>query len=620
MRTGNQQTIPSGSERPATPPDEAAGPYPKRQWIPVAVVTAAALVLGIVPNLVGYLHTPRGGRFVGQIFVIDDYCVYLSWLRQAADGHWLALNLFTTDKQSGLEFNILFLLLGRVAALTRMPLDIVLLGARVAATAAVLWVVCRLYRLCAGGDGWVGGYAIAALGSGLGWLHQLKQPDIRGIMPSADSNQPEALLFTATYFSAINAVGTLLIVASMLGLLLSMQRRRTRYAVGSGLALLVLGNIHGYDVIHVAAAWTLFLLVDAVRTRRVDLALLGRSALAGLIAVPSVAYQYYVLRHETVFYQRAMEVTTLTPSIDQYLIGYGFVLVLALLAVRLLIVPDGGSEVPCFGSEKHGAATPPSTSRPAPSLTRPLLCILCWAVAGIAVAYAPFPFQRKLIMGEDVPLSLLAGLGAAWLSRAAVPVDGMKRNAVVALLVLCTIPSTILFLARDMVKLADAPRLAGRAACPYLSAGELDVLAYLRNHTSPHAAVLATPRISLFVPGFCDRPVWAGHWGETPHCIARERLLSAALDAGAPPGRLESLIRDGHVAYVCYPNDPRHASLAEITPQGLRRAYAPLATRYPDFLTPVHRNSEYTILAVRWSSETAAADHQGADQDVTEPR
>src|SRR2546421_6878274 len=48
------------------------------------------------------------------------------------------------------------------------------------------------------------------------------------------------------------------------------------------------------------------------------------------------------------------------------------------------------------------------------------LLLIVWAVVNLAVAYLPVAFQRKMLMGEHVPLVILAGItlgripGHAW--------------------------------------------------------------------------------------------------------------------------------------------------------------------------------------------------------------
>src|ERR1051326_3181634 len=77
------------------------------------------------PYLLVLALAPPGRRFVGLIYNPDDPFVYLSWMRQAADGHWLLHNLFTLEPQRGLSFHLLLLVLGKIAAITGLPLIVI---------------------------------------------------------------------------------------------------------------------------------------------------------------------------------------------------------------------------------------------------------------------------------------------------------------------------------------------------------------------------------------------------------------------------------------------------------------------------------------------------------------
>ena len=76
------------------------------------------VLLASVPYLFGSHFTPPGYRFLGLTQNIDDGAVYLSWTRQAADGHFFMRNLFTKSLSPGVQVNMLFLLMGWVAWLT----------------------------------------------------------------------------------------------------------------------------------------------------------------------------------------------------------------------------------------------------------------------------------------------------------------------------------------------------------------------------------------------------------------------------------------------------------------------------------------------------------------------
>src|SRR5436305_9135571 len=90
-----------------------------RRW--AAIVAAAALAVTMVPYLVGFTLA-HGRQFMWLGYNLDDSCVYISWMRQSADGATRTLNLFTTAPQHGMVPNPLFWILGRTAAITHLPL------------------------------------------------------------------------------------------------------------------------------------------------------------------------------------------------------------------------------------------------------------------------------------------------------------------------------------------------------------------------------------------------------------------------------------------------------------------------------------------------------------------
>ena len=77
------------------------------------------------PYLIGYALQGAHQRFGWYAWLgynFDDSCVYLSWMRQASDGHFFQRNLFATDPQSGHQFNLFFLILGNFARFSHLPL------------------------------------------------------------------------------------------------------------------------------------------------------------------------------------------------------------------------------------------------------------------------------------------------------------------------------------------------------------------------------------------------------------------------------------------------------------------------------------------------------------------
>src|SRR6266849_2508431 len=226
-------------------------------WGWALVVMAAAslpylLLLGI---------TPPGRVCWGFVNNPDDHCVYLAWMRQAADGHFFFQDLFTGDRQPGRTINLFFWTLGILARFTHLPLALVYHLARFGFGAALLVLVYhlaafltedRLSRRAA--------FGFAALSSGLGWLMWPWPGDSPPSVP-ADTWQPEAITFLSLYANALFCAAMAAMAGIFLCLLVAQRTGKVRPAVVAGLLLLLLGNFHSYDVITLVAVWAAYLVV-----------------------------------------------------------------------------------------------------------------------------------------------------------------------------------------------------------------------------------------------------------------------------------------------------------------------------------------------------------------------
>ena len=606
------RTQPPSKSLPSTSPvAPSAGDAPRlASFEPrlVAALIALTLLASCLPYALGYFLAPvmgRGGAtFIGTPYNIDDYCNYLSWLRQMADGHFFIHNLFTTDPQKDIEFNVFFWLLGRVMAVTHCSPQAVLQFARIAGGLGLLALTYRFYRYCLPDDApaRLTAFGFACLSSGFGWLVWPRWLDKNHSGGPVDSWQPEAYTFLSLYTSALMTVSTLLILGALYALLLGERTGRWKYAVIAGLCGAVLGNMHSYDVLHLAAAWGVFLLVLTVLRRGRGMApRWGRGLLALALSAPTTLYIAYMYKVEAVFQKRA-NVPTLSPRVLltwhgqpvlfhghsvllpapwDYALGYGLVFLLACVALWLVVRQTRPSP--------HLA---PSLKEKAGGEVSPLLFAACWAVGGFLIAYFPIAFQRKMLMGEHLPLCLLAGVGAAWLVRTCVP--ARIAGWALAGLVLLSAPSNALFLTRDMRHLTQ--NRSETHLAPFLDKSLVDVYAWFRTNTPVDAKVVGPPSLCTYLPGETGRAVWAGHWGETPDYAEKEAAFADAFDAQTPPADREAFLKSTGAQYLFYPNDLSQASFKRR--DGLHHWVELSATPAP-YLNPVYKNDLFTVYAIR---------------------
>ena len=555
---------------------------------------ALTLLLASAPYLWGWLVAlPPGHVYPGfPPQNIDDTAVYFAWMRQAEDGRFFLRNQFTTEAQQGVLFNLFFWLLGSAARVFHLSLSTVFHGARVVCGGLLLWAVAGLIReTLAEERARRIAFALVCVGSGLGCLWAGMGLDTPGIEKPVDLWQPEAITFPSIYMTPLFPAALALMVVFFAALLRAERTGRTRDVWPAALAGALLGNFHSYDVIHLFAVAGAYRIVADIAARRIDRGGWTRLILAGLATLPTTAYQYWALRVEPVFQERAL-VPTLNVSPHWLLLGFG---VPGLLAMGMIAA---SSRV------RRGGFFVDDTA----------LRLLCtWAVIGIAVSYAPVSFQRKMLMGAHLPICLLAGAALAGLTAR---LTGSLPRIAVAGVVLITTLSNLWFLVRDVVRING--NISATPHRPFLSRAESDALRWLRDNTRPGDAVLVGPdptshrrfpfnplypHLSVYVPALAGNAVYNGHWGETGQRFGQTLAdMGRFFHAGGDDDFRRRLLRDAGIRYVLCVNALAGTTLELLREDGGVQTYAavswPVSSPPPPFLSVAYANREITICRV----------------------
>ncbi|HLJ54366.1 MAG TPA: hypothetical protein VKT77_04950, partial [Chthonomonadaceae bacterium] len=176
---------------------------------------------------------------------------------------------------------------------------------------------------------------------------------------------------------------------------------------------------------------------------------------------------------------------------------------------------------------------------------------------------------RKMMQGEHLPLAMLGGIGAAWLlQRYARSWPTGVRTAAVSLGVAALGVTNVRFMVRDVDGyLQNSNQTAQR---PYLQPGEIDALDWIRAHTAPGTALQPLPWVEsrphgshmelstkdsalmCFTPGLIDRPVYCGHWGETPSYPDKLKSLNAFATRFMPDTERIALLKSMRVRYLVF--------------------------------------------------------------------
>jgi len=400
--------------------------------------TKSVLVLGlslmvVTAALAPYLVAGRlahAGSFDGFLINPLDGFSYLAKMRQGVDGSWSFHLPYTSEPGSDAYIFLFYLFLGNLARWLNISLLTVYYAARFLAGFAMFSLAYFFYsHLFEEKHLKWSATLLTMFGSGLGWLA------VPFGIQASDLSIPESIPFLSAVLEGLQE--------GWGGLIGFFRKQRT----------------------HLIPFF----------------ALLGG-------ALPWVTYDLWLSRsHPTLSIWNAQNIT-LSPPITDYVIGYGLILILAILGITKTGVQD----------------------RPRDRL------LLAWALSNMILLYMPFNFQRRLTLGLFFPLAGLAVLG---LER--IVGRREKYRAALILLLILSVPSSLIVIGAGLsgVQKQDPSVI-------HLP-GELEAYTWLDENSPPGALVLASPDIGNRLPAFADVRVLYGHPFETPYAESQKSLVES---------------------------------------------------------------------------------------------
>lgn len=483
---------------------------------PVLVMAAVVMAVTIVPYAAALFLGAPDQVFGGFIWGVDEGNAYMAWIRQASEGRLLLANQYTTEPQNPHFFNIFFSFCGAVSAAADMPPIMVFRALRVIGGIFMLgsfyWLVSLLTA-----DRWVrrSALGLCALGSGLGWLvvyaHEAGislglQPIDVGVWWQV---QPEAVTFLSALLNPLFIISMGLMCLVMGYALIALETRSRPAAVLSGALLLILGNVHTYDIFPVHAALGLWI-IFGLSTRRYSLKDAATTyATIFLIALPAPLWSYWAANQDPAYMAKALtETKSLGPA--NYLVGYGLLGVLAAVGLAAALGRPAGPGDRAGRSNQHHL----------------LLFPALWIVAHCIALVLPVSFQRKMIEGLHMPIAMLAGVGVVSLGRlltrrlAQAGQEKLVRKQmamVVIAAVALTVPSNVVFVAQCMENVRTNNEMLIEVLVPpiYMSGDYADAVGWLADEAQEKEIVLSSSLIGSHIPAHAPCTVYLGHWAET---------------------------------------------------------------------------------------------------------
>lgn len=481
----------------------------KKYTLSAILVTILVLILNSAPILSFTLHPKDNLVFLGRRYVnSQDTYTYLSFIEQAKEGHLLFENLYTTEPQKPLLFRPSYLVIGHLAQLTNISSLTAYHVSRIILSLLFCLTLYRFLRYFFEDERQrFIAYALILTSSGLGIFLHTWFPN------SLDLWIPEGNTFLSLAEAPHFILSQILMLTGYASFLRYLATKRISPLFFSTLSFLLLSFEHPFNLVVIAPILLVTALWSGV-SWFTSILISGGSAIG-------LAYQYYSTLTNPILSTWQSQNTLMSPPITAYLLGYGFILILAIIQLEVLLKAK---------------------------LTHTHKFTLTWIIVTSLLLYAPFNFQRRLIEGLHIPLSILATGGLFTLIS---PVRLKLQHYYLALVILLLSLTSIYMVYTDF-KMINTDTQDNYYY--HLSPAELNGITWLKQHTNESDAILSNWYLGNLIPGLIARKTYLGHQVQTAAWDDKNHALDIFVQNLSPAADYQFLESHG-LTYVFISNN-----------------------------------------------------------------
>lgn len=459
------------------------------EWRWMIIFGGLLVAASVLPYLWAFisLNAQPTHRFVGILHSPLDSAIYIAKIEQGIRGAWLSTLTHTPEPTPSLFMNSFYLVLGHLANALGLSALTIFHLARLTMSFAMfvafyhlgstIWHRLRPRRLF---------FSILAVGSGLGWLALMLAPETPQTQLAVDLNLFEAIpllsIFANPHFPL--AITLIALIAATYITVFRPGFEMSPSLVNGGLSIalislaLVIVLPHGW--LPIASALVVYVIILAVRTRRLPRLEILWVSLVILPALPVLVYYFALMTAETPLsiWIAQNQIAPLPP--DRYLFGFGLPLIAAL--------PGLWRALRYF--ERDGDRF-----------------MLIWLIVNAIILYLPLPMPQRSVIGMFIPIVYFAtrALEDFWFDRIA----PKWREAALVTFFVFMVPSNVLMAIVPMIGINDP--LRGEEGGLMMPKGYVDAFRWLNNTGERGTVVLAEPLPSLWLPASTAMRVVYGH-------------------------------------------------------------------------------------------------------------
>ena len=454
----------------------------RQEWRWLLIWSFLIVLITSLPALLAWSRTPADMVYTGQVLSPADGNTYLNKIKQGAAGQWLFSIGYTSEPHEPIFLHPYYITLGHLARLVNLPLNVTfqlfralnswLLLITVYWFIAIFWPEPAKRQLT---------FFFVALSAGLGWLF------IFFDVATTDLKVPESITFLTMLVNPHFPLATAFVILSLAGGMLALHRRSWVYATLCGLSQTVLLFLHPYDIVITGATLAAYFALGLWR-HWWSWPTVGYLSLSGLICLPAFWHNLKLYTLTGVWQLWQTQAPPPTPLLITFILGYGFLLILAAIGGYAIFRQDGLAS------------------------SSPAQILILWMVGVFIIMFAPIPpleaIQVRFSEGLHIPIAILAAHGL-WVFLA-------RKRGQIALQTKVWLPILIFLSLSNWLTLSSAIWRVSTPEAPWFyTQDEVAVMRWLDAHSQPDDIVLTLNWTGNYLPAQANIHVYVGHLYET---------------------------------------------------------------------------------------------------------
>ncbi len=497
------------------------------------------LLIGVfisIPYVWGYLTAPEDLTFTGFTMGVHTMYSHTDWMNQVKEGHLLFTTNRTSENLPYLFLNTLYLLLGLLSVATGLS-NITIYNLFYIVSAFIFFLILYYFIAMFFSDIKIRKTTliITMTSSGFGFIFWIFFKAFNYTPLFFSENLPlgsrifpidlwltDAISFLTLYSGYIHhVVGVIFILLTFIFLIKGWENRDSKYVLYSAIMTFVLGTFHLYDVVMIYVILTIFVFLSAYKGNIIWK--LRMYVMFITVSIPPMVFNFYVFVLNPEFNRLTLADPMLSPNPYSYVLGFGLPLLLASYYIYKKVIYD---------IKNTDFRT---------------LLLFSWIIGSFALAYAPIIVQRRLQLGLNIPIAILASYA---LFEFVLPkVKENRSNLVLASLIVLMMPTNVLWIAKETFKV-NQHGYPPHEYPYYINNLDLKALDWLEENTVSSEVVFSGNQIGEVIAGRLSHRVFLGFGGMTLNYTYKEKVFEEFFNANDE--RRMEILRYANASYFYY--------------------------------------------------------------------